>query len=117
MTRLIIIAILYVCAIVACTSTAQQSPAQSVYAIESSYAAALQIAVAYKRLPPCPGPVICADAAVVNRLQKADDAAAALLQGAQTTVRSGATGADLAIKAAQEAASAFTTITSTLKVH
>ena len=36
----------------ACT-TAPQTPAQSVYAVQSNYAAALTVAVKYKSLPPC----------------------------------------------------------------
>jgi hypothetical protein len=112
MKKLIIALVL---AVAACT-TQPTSPAQAVFQIESNYAAALAVAVTYKNLPPCPGTVLCSDAQVVVRLQKADDAASALLQGAQTTVRSGASGSDLAIKAAEQAVGALTSITQTLKV-
>lgn len=97
-----------------------QSPAQAVFAAESSYAGALTLAVAYKRLPVClpahEAGYLCSKQEVVVRLQKADDAAFALLEGAQNTVRAGGGNLGMAVTAAQQAVSAFVSITSTLKV-
>ena len=101
-------------------ATAPQTPAQSVYAVQGSYAAALQIAVTYKQLPSCAkpaAPVLCSDAAVVAKLQKADDVAYAALTAAQNTVRTPGAGANVqtAIVAAQQATAAFASITATLR--
>ncbi len=95
--------------------TATLDPQQAVYAAKQSYAVALTAAVAYKRLPQCPTATkVCKDAKVIAQLQKIDDASAALLDGAEATVRSGGTGSALAITAAQQAVAAFTSITATL---
>lgn len=95
--------------------TAPQSPAQAVFAAKQSYAVALTAAVAYKRLPACPAATkICSDPAVVAQLQKIDTASSALLDGAEATVRTGGGNVQMAITAAEQAVSAFTTITATL---
>lgn len=108
-------------ALLAACSTTPQSPAQAVYAIHGDYAAALTIAVTYKKLPDCATTqaVICSKPEIVARLQAADDKAFPLLQAAQNTVRLSGAGAniDTAIFAAQQAVSALTAITSTLKVQ
>ncbi len=111
-----LLAVFVLTLVASCASvTATVSPQQAVFAAKQDYAVALTAAVAYKRLPPCPTATkICKDAKVIAQLQKIDDASAALLDGAETTVRSGGTGAALAITAAQQAVSAFTTITKTL---
>lgn len=104
------LAILSACALI------PQSPQQAVFSAKQSYAVALTAAVAYKRLPPCPTPSkVCSDKKVVGQLQKADDAAAALLDGAEVTVRTGGGNVAMAIQAAQQAVAAFTSITATLK--
>lgn len=102
-------------------ATAPQTPAQSVYQVQGSYAAALQIAVTYKQLPNCAQPahpVLCSDAKVVGQLQRADDVAYAALTSAQNIVRTPGAGANVqtAIVAAQQAAAAFASITATLQV-
>lgn len=95
--------------------TAPQSPAQAVFAAKQSYAVALTAAVAYKRLPPCPTVSnVCSDPAIVSQLQKIDTASSALLDGAEATVRAGGGNVQMAITAAEQAVSAFTTITATL---
>jgi hypothetical protein len=94
-----------------------QTPEQGVYAAKQSYAIALSIAVAYRRLPVCGGATaLCAKPELVATLQKLDDATAALLDGAENTVRMEGSGvnADTAVKAANEAVAAFTTITAVL---
>jgi hypothetical protein len=100
----------------ACT-TMPTTPAQAVFAAKTQYAAALTVAVAYKRLPRCTvATPPCSDLTIVTRLQKADDAASALLDGAEITVRAGGDNTQLAITAAQQAVAAFTSITKTLEV-
>lgn len=101
-------------------ATAPQTPAQSVYAVQGTYAAALSVAVSYKQLPACVqgGPVLCSDPAVVAKLQKADDVAYAALTAAQNIVRTPGAGlnAQTAINAASQAVNALASITSTLQV-
>lgn len=109
-------------AILAACSTTPTSPQQSVYAIQGAYASALTVAVAYKNLPPCgrpASPVLCADAAIVTKLQRADDAAYPALQAAQEIVRTSGIGTSVSatIDAAQRAVSAFVAITQTLHVR
>lgn len=107
-------------ALLAACSTAPQSPAQSVYAVQGNYAAALTIAVAYKQLPDCAttAATLCSKPDIVARLQKADDVAYPALQAAQNIVRQPNAGANAttAIFAAQQAVAALTAITSTLTV-
>ena len=96
-------------------ATAPQSASQAVYAAKSDYAVALTAAVAYKNLSPCPTPSkICSDPKIVHQLQVADNAAAALLDGAEVTVRAGGTNAQMAVTAAQQAVAAFTSVTKLL---
>lgn len=103
----------------ACVST-PQTPQQSVFAAKQSYAVALTVAVAYKRLPLCAptAPPLCHKTEVVAQLQKIDTASSALLDAAETTVRAPGAGANAAtaILAAEQAVAAFTTITSALAV-
>ncbi len=117
MKRLIGIFVLTLVA--SCASvTATLDQQQAIYAAKQSYAVALTAAVAYKRLAPCPTVTkVCKDAKVVSQLQKADDAAAALLDGAEATVRTGGGNVAMALQAATQAVSAFTSITKTLGVQ
>ncbi len=72
--------------LIACT--VPKSPAQTIYAIEGSYAAALEVELAYSSLPACGGTiVICSDNAVIKKVQKVDDAAWVSIQAAQKAVR------------------------------
>lgn len=95
-------------------------PDQRVFQAKTDYAVALTVAVAYRRLPPCPTATqICSDKAVVAQLQKADRVASAALDAAETVVRTpgfGASSIDGAITAANAALAAMVSITSTLKV-
>ena len=102
-------------------ATAPQTPAQSVYAAQGTYASALAVAVAYKKLPDCnraPRPVLCSDTAVLVRLQAADDAAFVALTAAQNIIRSPNAGLNIqtAIAAANEAVAAMAAITNALGV-
>ncbi len=111
-----LVAVFVLTLVASCASvTATLDPQQAVYAAKQSYAVALTAAVAYKRLPPCPTVTkVCSDKAVVVRLQKADDAAAALLDGAEATVRTGGGNVAMAMQAATQAVAAFSSITKTL---
>lgn len=101
-------------------ATTPQTPAQSVYQVQGNYAAALNVAVAYKQLPACQpgGTKLCSDKAIVAKLQQADDVAFAALTAAQNTVRTAGAGANAqtAIVAAQQAVQALASITATLQV-
>ena len=106
--------------LLAACATAPQTPAQSVYAVQGTYAAALNVAVAYKQLPPCQtgGPALCSEKTVVAKLQQADDVAYAALTAAQNIVRTPNAGLNVqtAIAAANNAVAAMAAITATLKV-
>ncbi len=99
---------------------AVQTAPQTIYQVESSYAAALTVAVAYKRLPTCGGAfLICSKSEIVAKLQQADDVAIPLLDAAQKVARTPGAGMNLqtAIDAANAAVQALTSITSTLQVQ
>lgn len=96
------------------------TPAQSVFATKATYAGALIVAVQYKNLPPCPRTPLCSDKAVVTKLQAADDIAAPALNSAEAAVRNpdfGKNALQTAVIAAENAVTALTSITSTLKVR
>lgn len=114
------IAVVMLVLLAACAST-PQTPAQSVYAVQGAYASALSAAVSYKQLPSCAqpaAPVLCSNAAMVAKLQQADDVAYAALTAAQNIVRTPGAGANAqtAIAAANQAVQALVAITSTLGV-
>lgn len=113
------IAVLFIVALAACTTTAPQNPQQAVYAATATYDAALSIAVAYRRLPPCgPGIVpLCSQAEVIAKLQVADISANAAIMAAQRIVRdpkNTANASAAAVATAREALGVLTAITSTL---
>lgn len=98
------------------------NPETIVFDMHGRYATALQIAVAYKRLPSCdtkPAPLLCSKDSVIQDLQDADDIANPALAAAQTTVRAPGVGVniDTMIRAAEEAVVAMTKITSKLQVQ
>ena len=112
-------AIFLITLVSACASVSPTTPAQSVFAAKATYAGALVIAVQYKNLPPCPRVPVCADPAIVGKLQAADNIAAPALNSAEAAVRNpdfGQSALQTAVIAAQNAVSALTSITSTLKV-
>ena len=102
-------------------ASAPQSPAQVIFAAKSNYAVALAVAVAYKKLPTCAptAPPLCSKPDMIATLQKVDTASSALLDAAENTVRLQGAGANAqtAIKAAEQAVSAFATITAALAVR
>ena len=91
------------------------SPGQTVFALESSYEAALTAAVAYKHLPMCAAQVtpVCHSPAVVNKLVAADDRAHDALMGAEAIVRAHGTQAQVtaAVALAQVAIADFRGLT------
>jgi hypothetical protein len=97
-------------ALASCADLQPPRPAgaqQAVYALESEYAAALQAAVAYKRLPTCDGTVrACSKPEVVDRLRSADLLAWGALTTAEAVVRAGQP-SDLAVAEARKEVSAF----------
>ena len=110
-------AALFAIALSACATT-PQNPQQAVFIAKQDYTVALTIAVAYKRLPPCtPTLTLCADPVIVRKLQVADDSAIVMLDGAELAVRSGGTGADVAIAVAEQAVKVLTILTAKLKVN
>ena len=101
-------------ALASCTTT-PDTPAQAVYAIHGTYATALTLAVKYKQLPPCPTTLVCSDAAVVKRLQSADDTAYGALRAAQDAVRKG--GSDTTpVDKARTAVDIFSSLANSLQV-
>jgi hypothetical protein len=107
-------------AVLAACAAAPQNPQQAVYDVKAKYNAALNIAVAYKQLPPCTpaATILCSKPDVVLKLQQADNVAYPAIQAAENTVRSPGAGANAqtAITAAQQAVQALTAITATLEV-
>lgn len=90
--------------------------AQVVYQAESDYAAALQIAVAYRQLPRCGGAApVCHDDKVVGQLQVGARAASDALHTAQSAVQHGVA-SPAAINDAINTVQAFTALAATLKV-
>lgn len=94
-----------------------RTPAQSVFILESAYAAALAIEVQYSQLPTCDALRVtsCKTAATLQRVRLADDAAWAAIQGAELVVRNNGDPV-YALIAATNALQAFTTIVLTLQV-
>ena len=98
------------------------SPAQGVFAARGIFSAALDVANRYKALPACGGMVVvCSTPSVVATLQKSANAANAVLDSAETTVKdpafAGSSVAQKALASADAAVSALTAITSQLKTN
>lgn len=92
-----------------------QTPAQTVYVMETDFAAALAVAGAYHDLPVCPATPLCKDPTTLVRIQAASLAAGAALGTAQTAVRGGGN-ATTAILTAQGAIVALQDLTNALQV-
>lgn len=123
MKRLLIVAAMGL-ALAACTTLgfpAPKTPAQAVYAAKANFLAAVTIAGKYKSLPPCGGvDPICSDPNITPKIKLSAEAAKATLDAAEATVRDPnfqGGGTDAAIVAAQNAVTAFVTITTNLKVQ
>lgn len=93
------------------------SPAGQVFALKTGYQAPLVLAVAYNKRPPCGAgaPILCRDAAIVSQMRKANDAALATLDAAESIARTpGVTmsAVTLSIAAAENSVKAFEAIVS-----
>lgn len=101
--------------------TQPESPAQSVYLVQSDYAAALKIELAYSELPRCgkpTSPKLCSDVNIMYKVQKADNLAWAAIKQAQTAVRTpGFTDSKvtMAVASAKALTGTFVDITNQLK--
>jgi len=107
------------CATLSSPASAPRTPAQTVYAVEGTYAAALTVAVQYRQLPDCStGAPICSDAATIAKVRAADAAAWSSILTAQDAVRGGLTTAQISQTATQAASAvnAFYALTQALKV-
>ena len=100
--------------------TAPVTPAQTVYSIESQYATALKIELAYTRLPKCgTATVVCRDTELLKKVRKADDVAWDAIKNAQDAVRTpgfGDSQITTILASTKAVVKAFVDITSTLKV-
>ncbi len=100
-----------------------ESPAQTIYLVQSDYAAALKVELAYSNLPRChlpAAPKICSDVEVIQKLQRADDLAWIAIKQAQTAVRTPGYGEGKVITALASAKAltrAFVDITAKLKTN
>lgn len=107
-------------ALMSCTTP--QTAAQSVYLIQSDYAAALKVELAYSKLPRCGKPTsprVCSDFAVIKKAQKADDLSWIAIQKAQTAVRTPGFGANKTVtyvESARAITNSFVDITNALEV-
>lgn len=119
--KLLATSLLALCLLGAGCTTVPKGAAQTVYAVQTSYVAALTLAVQYKALPICfpEAPSICSNAVTLQTLQSADDTAYIALQAAQQIVRNkNAQQSDIekAIADAQTAVNAFSQIASRLQL-
>jgi hypothetical protein len=108
-------------ALSACAPTAQ-TPAQAVFALEASYDAALEVAVAYATLPACgaEAPPLCSDRALVRRVNTAAHQAWVAIRAAQAlavAVHPDATALAAARANAERAFADLTELTASLKVN
>ena len=121
---LLAVALLTVSLLVACApsgapSASAPSPASQVYAAKLSYEAALIVAVKYNQLPRCTAldqAIVCSKASIVAELRKANTAAIAALDAAETIVRApGGASADAgtAIRTALSTVQALQTVLKT----
>lgn len=92
-------------AALASCATTTNTPAQTVFAAKSAYAAALTAAVSYESLRRCAPavPQPCSSPELVAQIRKADTTASAALDAAETAVRTTAVTDDARSKAVQTA--------------
>lgn len=102
-------------------SAAPKTAAQTVFALQATYDAALDVAVAYATLPRCaPGaPAVCSDGAAVRRVNAAAHQAWAAIRAAQALARAAKPDVTALANAradAELALAVFTALTTQLKV-
>ncbi len=114
--------ILLVLPILLMACTKPDTPAQDVYAAESTYAGALRLELAYSDLPRCgkpSSPPLCSDQKVLKSVRTADDAAWEAIQQAQTAVRTpgyGDSKVTTVVASAQALTKAFVGVANQLKL-
>ena len=111
---------IYLSLLAACT--APQSPAQTVFAMEAGYDAAIQVAIVYATLPRCAegGPKLCSEPNIVRQANDAAHLAWAAIRAAEATARLEKPDADSiaqALAAARATLAALRVITDNMKVH
>jgi len=120
MIRVLVVSMLCAGMLGACASGSMALPAQSidqakktVLVVSLSYNVALAVAVAYNKLPRCEqlgAPLLCSKTAVVVQLRKANEAASASLDAAESAVQrigESPTVVNAAVVSAQSALDAF----------
>jgi hypothetical protein len=116
------LAIAALCLLTSCATP--ETPAQTAFALEAGYDAAIDVAVAYAMLPRCAphGPALCSDPAVVKQASEAAHLAWQAIRAAQAaTSPPGAAHADPAAAAsalgkARDALGQLRTLTASMKV-
>lgn len=98
-----------------------RSPAQAVFALEATYDAALDVAVAYSMLPQCRtgGAAVCSDPAVVRQVNEAAHRAWVAIGAASRiarTIHPDASALSNAEAAAEQALAELRALTTNLKV-
>jgi len=110
----------YLCLLAACT--APQTPAQTVFAMEAGYDAAIQVAIVYATLPRCTegGPKLCSEPDIVRQANSAAHLAWAAIRAAEATARMEKPDANAtaqALAAARASLAALRVITDNMKVN
>lgn len=106
--------------LIGCTSP--DTPAQTIYLLESNYSAALQIEITYDDLPRCgppANPPLCSTMNTIKKVRIADDIAYSALKNAEIAVRAhgfSVNNTTAALASATAMTQAFTDITATLEV-
>ena len=116
------LAILALLMVAACNPTTSNvpSPAASVYAAKNAYEAALIAAVTYNNLPRCGAPTsppVCSDAGAIIAIRKANTAAQASLDAAETTVRTAGVSTNAATAAVTAATNAVAALQAILTLY
>ena len=83
----IIAILLSALALTACSGDVTTDNRNGLGVAQSVYGVALTGALAYKKLPPCPAPLACRDAATLETIQKVDRGAYAAIEAAHAAVK------------------------------
>lgn len=104
----------------ACT-TVPKDAAQSVYALEGTLTAAINVATIYAGLPTCGGAtLVCSDPATVARIKAAASSASSAVLAAQASVtdpKTSAAAQNAAVTQAGQAVAALTTLTASVRTQ
>ena len=117
-----IVSALALAGVLAACAPKAQTPMQAVFALEASYDAALEVAVAYATLPGCGAnvPPLCSDRALVRRVNTVAHQAWVAIRAAQAVavaVNPDPTALAAARANAERALAELTALTSSLKVN